>query len=92
MYGTVARLRFDPANGDSVVTNIMAQPMGVDGFERGEVMLSNTPGEAWLVAVFRDKESYTANADSPEQHERFMKFREFLTEDPEWHDGEWLER
>lgn len=88
MYGTVARLRFDPANADSVVTNIMATPEDVDGFVRGEILLSDTPGEAWLIAVFRDKESYVANADSPAQHERYMQFRSFLSEDPEWHDGE----
>jgi hypothetical protein len=90
MYGTVARLRFDPANGDSLVTNLMDHPREeTDGFISGEVLLGDTPGEAWLVVKFRDKASYEANANAPEQHERYTAFRAFLSEDPEWHDGEW---
>lgn len=91
MYGTIARLHFDPANADSLVTNLMAQSRDVDGFISGEVLTSDSPGEAWLVVKFRDKASYDANADSPEQHERYMEFRAFLSEDPEWHDGEWID-
>ena len=91
MYGTVARLRFDSADADSLVTNLMDQPMDIDGFISGEILMGDTPGQAWLVVKFRDKASYDANADAPEQHERYMQFRAFLTEDPEWSDGEWLE-
>lgn len=90
MYGTVARLRFDPADADSLITNLTGQPMDIDGFESAEILMGDTPGEAWLVVKFRDRESYIANADSPDQGERYEAFRAFLTEDPEWHDGEWL--
>ena len=34
------------------------------------------------------EEAYVANADSQEQHERYLQMREWLTADPEWHDGE----
>ena len=44
--------------------------------------------ELWMVAIFRDKESYFANADSPEQTEEFLRLRSLLSADPEWHDGE----
>ena len=47
-------------------------------------------GEILAVAVFRDKEAYLANGNSPEQHERFMKLRVLLEDDPEWTDGEYL--
>jgi quinol monooxygenase YgiN len=43
--------------------------------------------EFYLVAIFKDKAAYQANADSPGQHERYLKFRSFLVADPEWHDG-----
>lgn len=43
--------------------------------------------EYYLVAVFKDKESYQANADDPNQHERYLIFRSFLEADPEWNDG-----
>ncbi|MBK9093643.1 MAG: hypothetical protein IPM84_12905 [Anaerolineae bacterium] len=45
------------------------------------------PGELFLVAVFESKEAYWANAQSPEQSERFMQLRALLLADPEWHDG-----
>ena len=28
------------------------------------------------------------NANSPEMHQRYLRYRELLTEEPEWHDGE----
>ncbi len=43
--------------------------------------------EYYLVAVFKDRESYKANADDPLQHERYLIFRSFLADDPEWNDG-----
>jgi hypothetical protein len=48
------------------------------------------PGEMIGIAVFRDKAAYLANADKPEQHARYMKFRELILDDPEWTDGEYL--
>ena len=47
-----------------------------------------SPNELIGVAIFRDKASYIANADDPEQHAWFMKLREALEADPEWEDGE----
>ena len=42
------------------------------------------------IAIFKDKESYTANAKKPEQHENFMKMMEFLDEEPSWNDGKFV--
>lgn len=44
--------------------------------------------EYFLVVGFESREAYVANANSPEQHERYLRFRELLESDPEWHDGE----
>jgi heme-degrading monooxygenase HmoA len=44
--------------------------------------------EYYLAVVFDSKASYTANAESPEQNDRFLEMRELLAGDPEWHDGE----
>jgi len=38
--------------------------------------------------LFESKEAYVANAGSPEQHQRYLRMREMLVSDPEWHDGE----
>jgi hypothetical protein len=37
--------------------------------------------------MFDSKESYFANANSPEQHTRFMQLMTVLENEPEWHDG-----
>jgi antibiotic biosynthesis monooxygenase (ABM) superfamily enzyme len=90
MYGTVALLKFDPANKQALIDEQAEQEAsGVDGFISADMMLCDAPGEAILVVRFRDKESYVANADSPEQNQRYTKWRALLTADPEWHDGEW---
>jgi quinol monooxygenase YgiN len=46
------------------------------------------PGELFLVVVFESREAYWANAQSPEQNQRFQEMRALMSADPEWHDGE----
>ncbi len=41
----------------------------------------------YMMAMFDSKESYVANANSPEQHQRFLKMMTVLESEPEWHDG-----
>jgi hypothetical protein len=41
-----------------------------------------------LAVVFDSKEAYEANANSPEQHQRYLEYRDLLAADPEWHDGD----
>jgi hypothetical protein len=50
--------------------------------------MDQDPDEIYLVVIFRDKASYFANADSPEQNERFLEMMTCLAEEPQWHDGE----
>ena len=58
----------------------------IDGFVSAYVY--DTGGdELWGVAVFRDEESYRANANDPEQDKWYRRLREHLEADPEWHDG-----
>jgi hypothetical protein len=47
-------------------------------------------GEYLGVAVFRDKESYLANAKDPEQDKWYRQLRLLLQSDPEWNDGEYV--
>ena len=89
MYGTIARFRIKPGTRDEFI-----QAMDSLG---GSVIpgwmvdyyfqMNNDPDEFYLVAVFKDRDTYEANADSAEQHERYLKFRSFLVEDPLWNDG-----
>ena len=90
MYGTIARIKIDPTKIEELKT--VGDSIGV-GRAPGEVagyvfQMDADPGELFLVAVFESKEAYWANAQSPEQHERFLQLRALLLEDPEWHDGQ----
>ena len=89
MYGTIAHFRVKPGVKDEFIKTM-------DSFGEAVIagwvadyyfQMDNDPDEFYLVAIFQDKEAYQANADSHEQHERYLAFRSFLTDDPEWHDG-----
>jgi hypothetical protein len=41
-----------------------------------------------MAVLFDSKESYVANANSPEQDAEYQKMRALLDADPHWHDGE----
>lgn len=90
MYGTVAKLRIRP--GAEAELMALAQDYGaqtVPGYI-GEYVyrLDNAPDSYIMAVLFADRASYAANAASPEQHARFLRFRALLVGDPEWHDGE----
>ena len=87
MYGTIARVRIDPTRTEELkaLADTMANPTGQ--VARYVYQMDADPGVLFLVAVFESKEAYWANAQSPEQNERFMQLRALLLEDPEWHDG-----
>jgi len=89
MYGTVAKMRIKPENVEAVRKVMAAQMEGaqVAGYIRSYVLSENDSDTQWLFVVFEDKASYTANADDPAQHERYMEFRALMEADPEWHDG-----
>jgi heme-degrading monooxygenase HmoA len=90
VYGTIARMRLKPG-AEERMKALMAEYDGtkVPGF-KGEVLYRSDrdPDEYWLAVVFESKEAYTANAGSPEQHQRYLQYRALLEADPEWHDGE----
>lgn len=90
MYGTVARLELKPGSRDALQSQMDEfESIRVPGWVSTTLYESDgNPDELWLAVVFESREAYRANADSAEQHERFLKMRELLASDPEWHDGE----
>jgi len=40
-----------------------------------------------LIAIFDDAATYRANAESPAQHDWYLRLREQLEADPDWMDG-----
>ena len=90
MYGTVARMLLK-TGAESQMMALMREEeaVGIAG-ERGTLVYRSDrdPNEFFLAIVFESKEAYVANANSPEMHQRYLRYRELLTADPEWHDGE----
>jgi hypothetical protein len=61
----------------------------VDGLIQTTVYrMDDDAREYYMAVVFRDKESYVKNADSPEQDARYREMLALLEAGPEWHDGE----
>jgi hypothetical protein len=88
MYGTVARMKIKKENLDEMRELMSPRNREVEGFRASYVLVpDNWKDEVWLLAVFDDKETYLANADSPEQNEDYVKYRALLEADPEWIDG-----
>ncbi len=90
MYGTVARMKAKPG-AEAKLRDLLRQ------FERRQARgalgayryrTDSNPNEFYLAVMFEDKETYLANADSPEQDAEYRRIRELLAADPEWHDGE----
>ena len=90
MYGTVARMYVKA--GKEAQFQQIAQDIGV-GRVPGEVgvyayQMDRDSREFFLAVIFESREAYVANANSPEQHERFLKMMQMLEREPEWNDGE----
>jgi hypothetical protein len=89
MYGTVARMQMKPG-AEAELMRLSREDVGVvPGMTFCYVFRSDADSNvAYLAVGFDSKAAYLANADSPEQHERFLRMRALMTADPEWHDGE----
>lgn len=92
MYGTVALCRV-PAEGLARLQALAAaeDELGIEGYLGTDVLVSDNHDDTVVLVVrFVDRDSYVANADSPEQHERYLEFRALMAEDPVWYDGPWV--
>jgi quinol monooxygenase YgiN len=93
MYGTVANIRVKAGHEDGlkqllVEWNSERVPK-VNGAMPGYLFqLDRDPLDWIMVALFEDKESYTANAGDPEQDKWFRRLMEHLDGEPQWNDGE----
>jgi quinol monooxygenase YgiN len=90
MYGTIAHMRAKPGTFEQVQKVMDEQtsrrPRGFIGDY--VYRMDANPDEFILVVLFDSKESYMANAQTPEQDAEYRKLRELLAADPHWHDGE----
>jgi quinol monooxygenase YgiN len=90
MYGTVAKMKVKPGKMDELMKTMggggSVQPNGY----LGEIVyqMDNDPNEIMLCVFFQDKDSYHANANSPDMNKEYETYRALLEADPVWHDGE----
>ena len=96
MYGTIFRIKVNPGKEKEVANAFKEWDRQRKPKVKGVVagFLLKPDGEApenYIgVAVFRDKASYMANANDPEQDAWYQKIRKLLKADPVWHDGEFV--
>jgi heme-degrading monooxygenase HmoA len=90
MYGTIARFILKPGTADEFGRVALAhEDARIPGHVDTRVYHSDTnPDECWVAVTFESKEAYDANANSAEQHQRYLELAQFFARDPEWHDGE----
>jgi quinol monooxygenase YgiN len=89
MYGTIARMRMKPGKVEQLLKIERAGADTTPGFVFSHVyQMDADSDEYYLVVAFESKEAYHKNAQSPEQHQEYLKYRALLDEEPEWHDGE----
>lgn len=92
MYGTIAKMRIKPG-AEAQLQNQMQEfdALAVPGHVSSTVYrMDSDPHEIYLAVVFDSRETYQANAQSPEQDARYREMLSLLEGEPEWHDGEIL--
>ena len=92
MYGTIARLHPRTDRLDELLAYGKDMEYGtVPGYRASYLFRPDKDpydkATVFLVAMFDDEASYKANADSPEQNERYLELRALLEDDPDWMDG-----
>jgi quinol monooxygenase YgiN len=89
MYGTVAKMRVKAgAEQEFLRVAQETESVPVAGIMAVYVYQMDADSrEFYMVVMFDSQESYVANANSPEQHQRFMEMMTVLESEPEWHDG-----
>lgn len=89
MYGTIARMRVKPGSEQAFLQNSQEGPQQIPGVVFEHVYkLDGGSNDYMLVVGFESKDAYVKNANSPEQHQRYLEYRDLLEADPEWSDGE----
>ena len=89
MYGTIAKMRVKAgAEQQFLQVAQVTESEPIAGTVAVYVYQMDADSrEFYMAVVFENKESYVANANSPEQHQRFMQMMTVLDSEPEWHDG-----
>ena len=94
MYGSIFRMKVKPGKEQAVVDSFKRwdkerRPKAKGALAGFVLKPDKRSGELIGIAVFKDKATYQANANDPEQDRWYRQLRELLQVDPEWEDGEY---
>ncbi len=83
-----ARVKADKKEALEQMVQAWEQQRGTpDGYHSSEVAWEEgDPNRVLLIVHFRDKESYVANAESPDQDAEYRQMLDYLEAEPEWID------
>jgi hypothetical protein len=94
MYGTIARVKVKPGQ-EQAFREFQdrwwqERAPQIKGARSGYVCkpVNGPADELLMIAIFDDQQTYTANANDPEQDRWYQEFRSHLAADPEWTDVE----
>tara|TARA_Y100001935_G_scaffold2668_1_gene2200 strand:- start:3620 stop:3907 length:288 start_codon:yes stop_codon:yes gene_type:complete len=90
LYGSIFNLKPKKGKKEELINHLKNNEEKPDGGVAWYVLDPDNNGDLVAIAIFKDKESYIANAGRPEQHENFMKMMEFLDKEPTWNDGNFV--
>lgn len=90
MYGTIMRAQVKADAREAFETTMAqweARRGSPDGYHSSEIAWEDgDPNRVVLIVHFRDKESYVANAQSPDQDAEYQEMVNLLEGPPEWID------
>lgn len=89
MYGTIAKMRVKAGKEAELQQVFQEGASETPGFRFAYVYrMDSDPQNLMLVVAFDGKDTYHANAQSPEQHAEYEAYMKLLEGEPEWNDGE----
>ena len=90
MYGTIFKLNIKDGHHEALLKEIKQNNSLPAGMKAWFIMKPDERKEWVGVAIFDSKEAYVTNAESPDQHERFLKIMQHLESEPPWTDGQFV--
>ena len=90
MYGTIFHLDVKLNHEEALLRVFNEDQAKPEGSVAWFVMKPDLSGPWIGVAIFESKEAHVANANSPQQHETFLKMMEHLESEPDWTDGTYV--
>jgi heme-degrading monooxygenase HmoA len=93
MFGTIAMAKVKPGQIDALKAEMerwtRERGTQVRGFISTTIYQSTEdPNQLMMAVIFDSRESYMANAESPDQDKEYHAMLQHLEGPPTWHDGE----